>query len=784
MTFQKITKDNIENFTLQTNPSRTFQSSSSGISGSVYVYARRSSTEKELQDTPAFAEPEFNTTGLTNLVSAVQAGSRTETNITNKMLQFLSGVNSRSESTRKNKVLNIRRFTPSFTYSINTQKKHNVQKLNQYYRPSFPSYQWATTNYYCLNFFTASSVPSSAVLIYPDDLTVTNTGYESGSYVLPEEFSFDFYIKPRYTTDHPNGVYKAGTILHASSCYAVCLITGSSKSPSGYADGYRLSLQLSHSADVKPSLAIPGNYPKDLVFWSDDNSLKKDSWHHVVIRWGTNTISDGTGSFVIDGKNAGYFVIPSSSVAPRVFSNSHEPSALFVGNYYEGTNNGTNGISFFFAAKPAEREGLIELDDDATQDEPFNYVFNHQLNAELHDVAVKRYYMTDQDILVSSSRAPETLSFHKIAFYLPPFFTKTSPRRKFVGTTGGVLQTPFFSIDGTTDDPFNVAMSFGVGGHYMNLENFVYDFAGQKWPRLLNLSASEYTTTVASASTANTLLYDFPQTALRNLLILPNDDGKFFPNYEMLKTFSSSNGFVDDLNTPELSLISLNNMVSTASIRHAVSEPSGSFMNSIAGSSPEDPGIEPGVTYTILQRTKDPSSNQVTFFDVSNLYYGNRIKPGSLSIIDTGMTGSANKVSIVLKDDGRGNVYRADSSYPATWNSVGNVYYNEGMIAIKSPNLFFFGQDQFEMSFQGEQNIHTMKINILASAKDYNSSSNPSYLPVSASAYDNDPEKRFVYISNINLHDDNFNIIGKTQLAQPVVKRVGDKLMFRIKMDF
>ena len=115
---------------------------------------------------------------------------------------------------------------------------------------------------------------------------------------------------------------------------------------------------------------------------------------------------------------------------------------------------------------------------------------------------------------------------------------------------------------------------------------------------------------------------------------------------------------------------------------------------------------------------------------------------------------------------------------------IGNVYYNEGMIAIKSPNLFFFGQDQFEMSFQGEQNIHTMKINILASAKDYNSSSNPSYLPVSASAYDNDPEKRFVYISNINLHDDNFNIIGKTQLAQPVVKRVGDKLMFRIKMDF
>jgi len=47
------------------------------------------------------------------------------------------------------------------------------------------------------------------------------------------------------------------------------------------------------------------------------------------------------------------------------------------------------------------------------------------------------------------------------------------------------LQTAFFDIEvdfdkirgySPTDDPFNVPLSFGVGGHYLNLENFVKEF--------------------------------------------------------------------------------------------------------------------------------------------------------------------------------------------------------------------------------------------------------------------------------------------------------------------
>ena len=48
----------------------------------------------------------------------------------------------------------------------------------------------------------------------------------------------------------------------------------------------------------------------------------------------------------------------------------------------------------------------------------------------------------------------------------------------------------------------------------------------------------------------------------------------------------------------------------------------------------------------------------------------------------------------------------------------------------------------------------------------------------------NDPSSKFVYITGINFHDDNLNIIAKTTFAQPVVKREDDEYLFKSKIDF
>ena len=92
--------------------------------------------------------------------------------------------------------------------------------------------------------------------------------------------------------------------------------------------------------------------------------------------------------------------------------------------------------------------------------------------------------------------------------------------------------------------------------------------------------------------------------------------------------------------------------------------------------------------------------------------------------------------------------------------------------------------EAYSLDFQGERNVHVLEIMIPAPAGMFNSSSNPTYQKLRPSDNVNDENAQFVYISGLNFHDDNFNIIARTNLAQPVIKRDEDKLFFRVKIDF
>jgi len=45
-------------------------------------------------------------------------------------------------------------------------------------------------------------------------------------------------------------------------------------------------------------------------------------------------------------------------------------------------------------------------------------------------------------------------------------------------------------------------------------------------------------------------------------------------------------------------------------------------------------------------------------------------------------------------------------------------------------------------------------------------------------------DENFVYITDINLHDENLNIIAKARLSQPFAKKDSDNVTFRLKMDY
>jgi hypothetical protein len=829
----QIEKDDIEIFTTLINPMRSYSSSSAGITGSVNLFPRASKIEKELNPLSNFSNSLINDHDFSRDVISLQYTAKTSI-ATNKSFflnleDYLNKVNTQSQSEKKKKKIDIIRFTPGTFFTSNTIRKLNIKDmLMPYYRTSCPTYQWGYTNYHSLNFFTSPSVPTSSVLLYPNidvpDISFP-VGHVSGCYSLSGAFSFDFYVNPRYKKDYlDENQFRAGTIFHLSSSYALSVVTGSNKDENGLPTNFRLLLQLSHSSDIPPSLATPGTYPKDLVFLSEDNCLDWNKWHHVVVRWGTNLINDGTGSFIINGSERGKFCVPSGTISPKKFTHSDDPTILHIGNFYEGKNVGTETEAYFFSNIVSKREGLKNMLDSNDRDQPSRYNFRHPLKAEVHDLAIHRYYKTDSEVSKTINLGLSYVDPQKTAFYLPPFFVEKTAVRSFTDAPllggnpwGGILQTPFFEIDGSTDDPFNAAMSFGVDGHYINLENFTKEFSNNNFPKLHHLSGTAIATST-EALPANEFLYNDPFVRKRNLTVLPCDDGNFYPNYGILSEENQKKS-IDDLGARDLSFISLDNLLNTSSLLLGMTydaEQHSTFFDQLIGFSPEnpqaqsgdaisnaikkikqeilaagdsyDPGVQREIPLTIFQRTKDPSSNQITIFDISNLYYGSRILPGSFSITDNNMSGSGGQVSMTLVDDGFGSIYRASSlSKNCDWNSVGNIFYNEGIVVIKSPHLFFFGKNQYEIIFKGEHKLHSLKYDIIAPPALLNSSSNPTYAPIKDSLKaSGDPldNSIFVYISDINFHDNNMNVIAKARLAQPVIKREAEKILFKIAFDF
>jgi len=778
MSIQKISPDDIESFTLETNPYRTYVSSASGITGSVNLFARRSSYEKEIFPLSLFKKSEYNDDNLENLRKLVL--SNTSSNVKDSISGYLSAVTAQQSSVRKEQKLDIYRFEPPFVFNSNTlRKKITTEILMPYYRITYPNAQFAISNYHCLNFYTASNVPSDSVLLYanpsrtgtnPDDLSI---------YGFSGSFSFDFWIKPKYTSYD----YKAGAIAHLTGSYCLSLHSGSSKDVNGYPDAFKLVLQLTDSANIPPSLITSSQY----IFSSSDNAIKRDEWSHVSVRWGGALYNNGTGSFLINSVENSQFTITNSLIFGDYLNGN--PSVLCIGNYYEGGNYGYSSTDFFFTQEVAAREGLITI---TTSSDPGvfyppsgTFGFTHPLNAEVQEFKIYDRYLFSNEIQQLNVSAPTT-DTSNLLFYLPPFFTEESPYRKYYLGDGGIPITPFQSQDGASRHPFSVDMAFSVGGLYMNLENYVRDFATGNYPRLWSLTCSLINDNFQTPESANTILYNTGSNRKRLFTILPSDNGKTFPNYSFLTSLSRSQ-FVTDAGSYAPGYITLKNLVPEPESTKYFPYESGSFFEQLVGPNPGSYAAQnfSSSSLAIVRRTKDNSSNQIAIFDISNLFYGKQIKPGSFTITDTGISGSNGTQKITLKDDGIGNLYRANAigAHP-TWASVGNIFYNEGIAIIKSPQLTFFGSEQFEINFQGVQDIHVLTINAFARSLQLISSSNTSYTTQSIDTNANNTDTRYVYITSLLIHDDNLNVIARTNIAQPIVKYSADKYLFKYKMDF
>lgn len=769
MSIHRLNKRDKETFTVQLNPKRTYTSGSGvGTTGSITLFARGSSIQKDVRRLGAFDETDFDDTDLDTLLkNAKNSGA---TNIESSIEDYMSTVNDLAESARNDIALEIVRKVPGTSFNDNMVVKGIIKNIMMpFQRPSQASMNYAYSNYHSLNFMTGASMPEDACLMYP------NTGSQ---YTTTGAFTFDFYINPRHHFED------AGVIAYLSSSFMLSLHTSSLKNGNNEAESFSLKLQLSHSADYSPT-TTPGNFPNDLIFESGENTLSRNHWHHVTIRWGTDNTMAGSGSFIIDRVEQGTFIIPSASL-----NDGEVGEVLCIGNGGSGAGDQT----LLFNQDVANRDGVLRMNVGTTSQSSID--FPYPLNAEIHDFKIFDTYRLDRQQVTSSLEGPGDLT--DLRFYLPPFFIRTAPTRSFVGDHGGMLITPFQTEDATSREPFNVKLSFGVGGRDINLENFVRDIAGDIAPRCFMLTSSAINTTT-DVLTANQFLRATGSFEKRQTLVVPCDNGLFMPNFNLIRsgnindnrkpTITTNQGlFVDDAGTLNLSFVNMSNMLGESGLDikffSGIFDVSGTILDDIAGAKPTNLSASMKNALTVYQRTKDPSSNEVTFFDISNLFYGHAIKPESLVLTDTSFFTTSFGTQMVLRDDGSGNIYRADAATPhAKWATVGNVFYEEGIVFIKSPHIAEFGAEQFQVDLEGEHTIHTTKYYLVADADVANSSSNPSFTVMSSSLANEDDEAP-VLITGINFHDKNMNVIMRSNLAQHIYKKNSDRISFRPKLDW
>ena len=785
MSLFNIPKSYFENTTVTLKPSTHYISSSlEGVTGSEFISPVRSKCIKDINTTSPNGPPEGTPITFGNTVAINRANSG-QNSIKSALEGLFSDIkNHGKQDIRFTKNLNIGRLDIPVKYDQIVNVKKSIKNiLIPHYKVHYNDLGLDYGNYHTLNFFTNTvtqsnehGVPADSALLYPN---------KSDQYTPQDAFTIDFWINPRYDNESVNRHYNPGTIFHMSSSICLSLHSGSNIDRNHLVDDFKLLVQLSQSADIKPNAFNLNNLPTlpNLIFTSSAN-FKKNHWHHVTVQWGPNE-NNGKITLIVD-ENKNMFDLGNNPETGNAYSRvtTNENNVLSIGNFLNMT-----GSEHLFNENIETYHGLTKLSTEVA--DPAGFSSKNQLanplNAELHDIKLFNTVLSEKELAsiknvgindnVKNRIGNKT--YDDLLFYLPPYFYPTTRTRE-------VITTPFQTVTSTTNDPFNAAFSFGVGGKLINLENFTRDFAKGEYPRLMALTASTIATTIQNLK-VDEYSYNTGSIAKRNLTILPNDNGLFRPNYYpiLISPYSESISYKNINSFTDPSKVSLENLIPSSSIFQGFLFQNGPIFNQIVSSLPENPGVGSGSALTVAQRTREFDSNEITIFNISNIFYGNKIHPKSFHLIDENLTGSGGKISINVKDNGNGTLYRADClTENATWNKVGDIIYEEGLATINSPHLFYFCKDKTNMKFKGEQNIHVATFNLFCGKDMFFSSSNMSYVKNPPNLNDNSKDLKSIYISAVNIHDDNFNIIMKGHFAQPILKTQEDEFVIRLKQDF
>jgi hypothetical protein len=177
--------------------------------------------------------------------------------------------------------------------------------------------------------------------------------------------------------------------------------------------------------------------------------------------------------------------------------------------------------------------------------------------------------------------------------------------------------------------------------------------------------------------------------------------------------------------------------------------------------------------------------NISTFHCISTQVFNNSIKRETFEIKDVDLPLSSG-IKLTFKDTRLGTLYRADSSTAhAEWGTCGGLLYDEGISMLHHPSVWSLGKSNISIKAKTKTSTNIFELNLPAQSGETNQTKNSSKIEnirLDESAFNSDED--FVYITDIDLHDENLNIVASVKLAQPFAKKDSDNVLFRIKMDY
>ena len=151
MSIQRFEPGDIEFFSIQTVPSTTFVSSSTGVTGAAYVYTRRSNAIKDynvnwsaVSGAPVGSFQQIN--DIDDVLKFAKL-STTPVQLHDRISQYLDVVKSQPQNVRNNQSQEVIRFTPGYNLDLDMTRKFIISNvLMPTYHVFGTSYDYAYTN--------------------------------------------------------------------------------------------------------------------------------------------------------------------------------------------------------------------------------------------------------------------------------------------------------------------------------------------------------------------------------------------------------------------------------------------------------------------------------------------------------------------------------------------------------------------------------------------------------------------------------------------------------------